>query len=323
MVRPQNFQIRDHTVVTRFLEARRARGTDQPGLNLSWSNWCFGPEPLRVSADRLARNGISWIELHGNLYGPDLGYRPNEVLGVLGDHGLRPAGVCGIVTPDCELSSNRPHVRQRAIDYFRRQADFCAAVGGTYVLFGAGAVGRPTPYDNNELARAADTLRVVAEHFADTGVRGLVEPIRPEETSLVHTFAEARRLIDLVDHPGVRHINGDIFHMLASEEHLTTTLLDTGEFLVNLHLADTNRRGLGRGHLDLDPVLMALYAIGFDAPGRFCTPEPLGAGGNPYRAMHDPPDAEALDKLVAETAQCFYEREQEILAASEEELLKS
>ena len=215
-MKPQSFQERDREVIERFLTRRAADpATGQRRLALSWSNWSFGTEPLAVSAARLRRFGVPFIELHGNRYGPDLGYRTAETRRILDDNGIRVSGVCGIVSPECELSSNRPHVTQRSIDYFRRNIELAAELGGAYLLFGAGAVGRPQPYDANELARAADAIRIIAEDFARAGIRGAIEPIRAAEVSLVHTFAEARRLIEAVDHPGVRHIAGDVYHMLG------------------------------------------------------------------------------------------------------------
>ena len=318
---PQRFQRLDREVIERFLEARRAAGPDARRLQLSWSNWGFGPERLDVSAARLERNRIRFIELHGNRYGPDLGYRTPETLRILGDQGITVAGICGMITPDQEFASNKPHVRQRAIDYFRRQVDFCVEVGGSYVLFGVGAVGRPLKYDDNELGRAAESIRIVADHFARNGIRAAIEPIRPEEVSVGHTFAEVDRLIGLVDHPAVQWVNGDLYHMLAGEEHVGKTILEYGARMINLHMADTNRRALGDGLLDLDVVLMALYAVGHNVPDRFCTPEPLGPGGNPYRMMFEEPDPAMLDELVATTARTFHEREDEILAADERELL--
>jgi D-psicose/D-tagatose/L-ribulose 3-epimerase len=53
-------------------------------LNLSWSNWGFGRESLADSAARLQRAGVPFIELHGNHYGPDLGYQVEETLKTLG-----------------------------------------------------------------------------------------------------------------------------------------------------------------------------------------------------------------------------------------------
>jgi D-psicose/D-tagatose/L-ribulose 3-epimerase len=318
----QNFQSKDREVIRRFLAWRKEISPAEPRLKLSWSNWGFGIEPLEVSAARLAKHDIHFIELHGNRYGPDLGYRTGETKRILDDHGIQVAGVCGMVSPESELSSNKPHITQRSIDYFRRNIEMCAELGGSYILFTPGAVGRPHPYDDNEFHRAAEAIRVLGDDFVKYGVRAGIEPVRPAEVSFCHTFAEARALIDRVNHPGVQHIAGDLFHMLVGEEHIGATILEYGHMMLNLHMADTNRKALGKGMLDLDLVLMALYVVGYHKGACFCTPEPLGPGGDPYPQMWGSPDAEMLDQLVAQTASCFYEREREILAASDEELMR-
>lgn len=319
-MKSQPYRVHDQRVVKAFIDARRAHTADEPYLRLAWSNWGFGTEDLGASAARLAKNGIKYIELHGNLYSPDLGSRPEPTLAILADHGISVSGVCGMVTPNQEFAHIFPHVRQRAIEYFRRQADFAQAVGGSYLLFGAGSVGRPVAFDSYEVQRSAETIRLVADDIAAAGIRGAVEPIRPEETSLVHTFEQAIELLELVDHPAVQHINGDLYHMLSGELHIGATLLDHGHRMINLHLADTNRRALGHGLLDLDVIIMALYAIGFQRGNNYCSAEPLGAGGNPYAALNLPPQTDLLDEMVEVTANTFREREAEVLGASEEEL---
>ena len=319
-MRPQHFRELYQEVVARFLEARNGFRADEPELRFAWSNWGFGTERLEDSAKRLQRNGIKYIELHGNLYGPDLGYKPKEVQRVLGDHDLSVAGICGIVTPEQEFASSKPHVRQRAIDYFKRQADFCKAVGGSYVMFGAGAVGRPLKHDDSELQRAADTIRIAAEYFLQLDVRGAIEPIRPEEVSVAHTFAEVATLLDMINSPGCQYISGDLYHMLSGEEHIGNTILTYGHRMINLQLADTNRRGLGQGLLDLDIVEMALYVVGYNRGPNYCSAEPLWPVGNPFVAMYGPPNTRILDNLVEVTASTFVEREREILAASDEDL---
>lgn len=82
---------------------------------------------------------------------------------------------------------------------------------------------------------------------------------------------------------------------------------------MNLHLADSNRRGLGTGSMDLDSQIMALYLLGYNRPGRYVTPEPLGPGASPYRAMHSVPVAGELDDLVISTVTYFREREAAVL----------
>lgn len=320
-MKPQPFRLLDQEIVKAFLAARAGHTADEPRLKFGWSNWGFGSEPLADSAARLAKNGIEYIELHGNLYSPDMGYKPAETLAILSDHGITVSGVCGMVTPHQEFAHNLHHVRERAIDYFRRQAEFTAAVGGSYLLFGAASVGRPDKVDSYEVQRSAETMRIVADDFARVGIRGAVEPIRPEETSIVHTFEEALELLDLVDHPAISSINGDTYHMLSGELHIGKTILDHGDRMINLHLADTNRRALGHGLLDVDVLIMALYAVGYQHGDNYCSPEPLGAGGNPYAAMNLPPSPERLDELVAVTTATWRERESEVLSASDDELL--
>jgi len=312
----QNFEIKNEKIREAFLKLKRNHPERLKNrLNLSWSNWGFGMERLEDSAARLHKAGIKYIELHGNHYGNDLGYKPEETLKILGEYDIKVAGICGMFSPDNDLSSNRAIHRQAAIDYIKREVEFTAAVGGSYILVVPAAVGRPTPYDDNEFDRSVETLRIVADLFTKYNIKAAIEPIRAAEVSIVHTFEEAKRYIEAVNHPGVRHINGDIYHMQAEESHVGETIVNAGEMLLNLHVADSNRRALGEGSMDLDTIIMALYLIGFNREGRFVTPEPLGPGGDPYPAMYGRPNKEELDKMVMQTANYFREREEEVLGS--------
>lgn len=314
MMKPQNFQIINEKIKEQFDQLRSKKpGAFKKRLNLSWSNWGFGMESLESSARRLRGAGIEYIELHGNHYGNDLGYKPVEVLKVLGDHGIRVAGICGMFSKDNDLSSNSGLQRQNAVDYIRRELDFASAVNAGYLLVVPGAVGRPAAYDSSEFARSVETLSLVADEFIRHNIRGAVEPIRSAEVSLVHTIADAKRYIKALDHPGVSHINGDVYHMQVEEKHIGEALIDAGSMLTNLHLADSNRCALGQGFMDLDTIIMALYLVGYNNDDCFCTPEPLGPGGDPYPAMFGKPDQSLLDRLVSDTAVYFRERENELI----------
>ena len=283
-------------------------------LALSWSNWGFGMERLEVSAKRLQAAEIHWIELHGNHYGPDLGYDPDETLRILSDHEIQVSGICGMFSEDNDLSSNRGIQRQAAIDYIEREVQFANQVNAGYLLVVPGAVGRPNAYDDSEYKRSVETLQVVADQFVKHGIKCAIEPIRAAEVSFIHTVSEAKGYIESVNHPGVQNINGDVYHMQAEEQHIGAVILEAGEALVNLHMADSNRRALGEGSLDLDTIIMALYLIGYNRPGCFVTPEPLGPGGDPYPAMHGIPNQDMLDHLVQQTATYFRSREEAVLS---------
>jgi len=312
----QNYERKNQRIHQAFGELKASDpGRLEQRLNLSWSNWGFGMEPLARSAERLADAGLEYIELHGNHYGPDLGYRVDETLNILGDAGLKVAGVCGMFSAENDLSANSGVTRQRGIDYLKRTVPFAAAVGGQYVLVVPGAVGRPDKYDDSEFERSAETLRLVAALFVEHGIRAAIEPIRSAEVSFCHTIAEAKRYIEAVDHPGVGHINGDVYHMQSEESHVAEAVLAAGEQLTNLHLADSNRCALGDGSLDVDTLIMALYLIGYNRPGCYVTPEPLGPGGDPYPAMHGRTAPRQLDRLVKKTVRYFRERESRVLAS--------
>ena len=176
-MKPQNYEIKTAQIREQFLTLKREHPERlKRRLNLSWSNWGFGIEELADSAARLEKAGITFIELHGNHYGPDLGYKPAETQKILGDHGIQTAGICGMFSPDNDLSSNRAIHRQAAVDYIRRELDFGSAIGAGYLLVVPGAVGRPKAYDGSEFERSVETLRLVAPEFASRKIAAAIEP---------------------------------------------------------------------------------------------------------------------------------------------------
>ncbi len=314
-MKPQNYQIADEKIRSKFLKLKEENPKRlEKRLKLSWSNWGFGVEGLEESAVRLNKYGIKYIELHGNRYGKDLGYKVNEAKKILSSYKIEVGGVCGMFSAENDLSSNSPLCRQRAIDYIRRNLELGKGLGAKYFLVVPGAVGRPEAYDDMEFFRSTQTFKIVADQFKEVEIKGAVEPIRSAEVSFCHTFAQAKEYIEAVSSPGIKHINGDVYHMLVEENHIGQAILDAEGMLTNLHMADTNRGALGTGFLDLDTIIMALYVIGYNNDDScFVTPEPLGPGGDPYPAMYGKPDPDELDDLVRTSVNYFKEREEEVL----------
>ena len=315
-MKAQNYEIKNQEIRERFLEMKNKKPESfKNRLKFSWSNWGFGIESLDTTAKRLKKFGVKYIELHGNLYGADLGYKPGDVKKVLNSYGISVSGICGMFSADNDMSANRPVIRQNAIDYIKRNVDFGAQVGAKYFLIVPGAVGRPVAYDNMEFHRSVETLKIVENVFVETGIRGAVEPIRSAEVSFCHTFKDAKEYIKAVGSHCIQHINGDLYHMLVEESHIGQAILDAEGVLTNLHMADTNRGALGDGFFDFDTIIMALYVIGYNNDEScFLSPEPLGPGGDPYPAMYGSPDPIKLDRLVKDSVEYFREREEEVLS---------
>lgn len=306
----QNYEIKNEEIKKEFSKMlNRDSEMKNRQLRFSWSNWGFGREDIEITCKRLSRTGISYIELHGNHYGKDLGYRTKHILPVLKDYGLKVSGICGMFSPECDMSSPSGTIRQRAVDYIKREVEFAKEVEGEYLLIVPAAVGRSQKYDESEVARSLDTLRAAADLFEQYGIKGAIEPIRSAETSIIHTVKEAKSYLKELNHPGVQWINGDVYHMQSEESHVGEAILEAGNQLINLHLADSNRGALGSGSLDIDSIIRALYIIQYDKRGGFVTPEPLGPGGTPYPAMHGVMDSHFLDAMVVQSYQYFRERE--------------
>ncbi|MCL4385716.1 MAG: sugar phosphate isomerase/epimerase [Cyanobacteria bacterium] len=312
----QNFEVKNMEIKEKFIELKKKNPElFKKRLKFSWSNWGFGLESLEDSVKRLSKFGIKYIELHGNLYGKDLGYKAKEVNKILSAYGVEVSGICGMYSADNDFSSNKPLIRQNAIDYTYRNVEFGAETGAKYFLIVPAAVGRPAKYDDMEFERSVETLKIVANIFERTKIRGAIEPIRSAETSIVHTFEDAKKYISAVASPGIQHINGDVYHMLVEERHIGEAIINAKGMLTNLHMADSNRCALGEGFMDLDTIIMALYIIGYNNDDScFLSAEPLGPGGDPYPAMYGKPDTQKLDSLVKNSIEYFNFRESELLS---------
>jgi D-psicose/D-tagatose/L-ribulose 3-epimerase len=308
----QNFEKKDFRITEEFKKFIKDKHVTNK-LKFSWSNWGFGLEPIEKSLERLNKYNIEFIELHGNIYGEDMGYKIKELKKKLIDHGIKVSGVCGMVMKESEISSISPYVRQRCIDYFKRNLELCKEVNGEYMLFSAGAVGRPQKYDDFEFERAVETLSILGNIFLDAGIKGAIEPVRADEVSICHTFSDALKLIKAVENKGVYYIAGDVYHMLHGESHIGETIIEYGDYLINLHVADTNRMALGKGMLNLDLIIMALYLINYNNKNTFISAEPLGPAADPYPQMNGIIDPKILDKLVEDTASYFFRRENLLL----------
>jgi sugar phosphate isomerase/epimerase len=105
-------------------------------------------------------------------------------------------------------------------------------------------------------------LRRVAEYAAERGVRVTLEPLNRYECDFILNTAEGLRFIADVgcDSLGLML---DLFHMNIEESSIPDALQLAGERLWHVHVADSNRRYPGCGHLDFTGAFAALRAMGY------------------------------------------------------------
>jgi len=305
-VKRQNFEIENDRIRELYLkEKHRESERFTRRIDLSWSVWMFGLEPIENSLERLKRNRLDFVELKG-----DVSMEVEKVRSALERYDMALSGVCGLFSPERDLSSPDVDISKRAIEYIFGEIDFLSKFGGKYMIVVPGAVGRPEAIDSQELERSAKNLKTCAKAFSARRVAAAIEPIRSAEVSIVHTTGEAIDYIASVDEPAIAHLNGDIYHMLNEERHIGRAILECGNRLVNLHIADSNRDAPGKGMIDIDTVIMASYLVGMNRPGRFLTFEPLGPYPDPYVLSTQPCNVDVMEKLVSDSVSYFREREE-------------
>lgn len=242
-------------------------------MKLSVSTWIFGDEPFEVSAERLARLGCDGVEPLGE---PER-FDPREIKEACARYELECFSVLAMAVGRRDLAHPDPDVRAHAERYLSSVLAFAEAIGAGVVATIPGSVARVDPvgvdateegwlagYDR-EWDLAVASLRRVAKEAEARGIVLAVEPINRYETYLVRTAEQGRRFVAQVGSPAVK-IQLDTFHMSIEEADPAAAIRATGPDLVNLHLADSNRRAVSDGRLDWAGILAALIEIGYRGP---------------------------------------------------------
>ena len=164
--------------------------------------------------------------------------------------------LCGSIGPDRDLSHDDPEVRRNAIAYVRRCVELAAELGAPHFVGPLySAVGRTALLEPAEReaqrALAVESLKAVADHAAEHGVRIGIEPLNRFETDLVNTAEQALELCDRVgaDHVGVLL---DTFHMNIDEKSLGDAVRLVGDRLLQVHTCENDRGTPGTGHVQWD-----------------------------------------------------------------------
>ncbi len=131
-------------------------------------------------------------------------------------------------------------------------------------------------------------LRPALAAAGEAGVGVVVEPLNRYECDLINTVEEALALITRIDHPRLG-VLADTFHMNIEEASIETSLRRAGPSLRHVHLADSNRRAPGWGHLDFRPILETLRDIGYRgylSAETLPHPDPDGAARQTVEYLH-------------------------------------
>lgn len=165
-------------------------------------------------------------------------------------------------TKGFHLTHPEEKVRLLTARYFRDLVDFCADIGGEYMI-----VGSPKQRDiqggvlkDMAWQWAKTTLRQAAERAQERNVTICFEPLAPAETNFVNTADEAIRLVEQLNSPNFKLVL-DVKAMSSESRTIPDIIKLSKNHLVYFHANDSNLKGPGFGTVDFKPIASALKAI--------------------------------------------------------------
>lgn len=172
-----------------------------------------------------------------------------------------------VVGPEANPISPDAAVRAAAVQRLKWAIDMTATLGGETlcgpyhsplaVFSGQG----PT---EDEKKRAADVLRQAAEHAASCRVQLAIEYLNRFECYFLTTAAEARALVDRVNHPSFGTMY-DTFHANIEEKSPGPAIARLGDRLVHVHISECDRGTPGTGMVHWDETFAALRKANYDS----------------------------------------------------------
>jgi D-psicose/D-tagatose/L-ribulose 3-epimerase len=256
------------------------------------SAWIYGEAPLEETLARIAAAGYDGVELPGE---PDR-WPAADVRRLLTRHRLAPVALtasCMFPATPRDLANPDPAIRAQAVRYLVDCTRFAAEVGAPITQMLASGETRLAPLTTaeQEWRWSVEGMREAARVAERLGIRICVEPLNRYEAYLVTSVAEGLRYLDDVGSPAVG-LTLDLFHANLEEPDPAASIRTATSRLWHVQVADTNRRGLGLGHLDLAPVAAALSDIGYRGA---LVVEIMAPGPDPFRAIKDAGSAAILD----------------------------
>ncbi|MGQ9623007.1 MAG: sugar phosphate isomerase/epimerase family protein [Candidatus Caldatribacteriaceae bacterium] len=261
-------------------------------MKFSYNILVFGGEPVEKSIARLARFGYQAVELVGE---PEL-YDWEEVKKLCLQYSIEAGSICNIWRKDRDFTSKDPAVRANAKEYTKKTIDMASCVGAKVVIVAPTAnmrVVRELPPEE-EWKFTVEGIRECGEYAEKKGVTLVIEPWNRFETYLINRLSQAIKLAQDVGLPNVK-VMGDLFHMNIEEANIPQAILDAGDWLVHMHVADNQRDLPGKGHLDWREIVGALKAIGFQG---YLVLEYIPPFADLYFAFRHPIDEAVYDEHV-------------------------
>lgn len=109
---------------------------------------------------------------------------------------------------------------------------------------------------------AVEQLAQIAQYAHSRNVKLTLEPINRYESDFISNAAAGKRMIDDLGCSNVG-LMLDVFHMNIEDDSIEEGLQIAGDKLWHVHIADSNRRFPGSGHINFDNIFATLEVINY------------------------------------------------------------
>lgn len=201
-------------------------------------------------------------------YVTDIGaVKRSEIRELAVRRGLEISGIHWVLaqTEGLHLTHPEPTVRERTSRYLSELVDFCADLGGRFMV-----VGSPKQRDLLKGVTMEQGWNWAAEAFREPALRAqerqvtiCLEPLAPAETNFINTAAEAIRLTEEL-HLGSFKIILDVKAMSSEARPVPEIIRESWPHFAYFHANDKNLKGPGFGEIDFKPIAGALKAVGYN-----------------------------------------------------------
>jgi 5-keto-L-gluconate epimerase len=155
-----------------------------------------------------------------------------------------------------------PQIREHAIERIKSHIPVASRFGAIIIIGLIRGIVKPGVDSTQVMDWLVEALRKCSQAARPRGVHLALEPINRYETTLVNTVAQGLELIERVgaDNFGLLL---DTFHMNIEEPVIEDSIRACGPHIFHFHVADSNRRYPGGGHLDFKSILTTLDSTGY------------------------------------------------------------
>ncbi len=263
-------------------------------MKYSMTQWILGGEPLEESLQRLKKHGFDGIEL---IPEPDRFKDTRQIRGLFDKYGIEPSMMD--LTPFHDLSHPDKSERSKAIEINKTMLQITWEIGCKKMLVCGTAVGRIKAISSyeEEWKAGVESVRLLADHAAKLGVLFVMEVINHYETCLFYNVDRALQFMADVDHENVA-VMIDTYHMNIEEEDACRAIRRVGDKLANFHIADSNRLGVGHGHIDFIPIMKTLKEVGYDG---YIGLELQAPGPNPFESIKADDSQVTVERYLEES----------------------